>query len=134
MTMAANMIAIDTNIVVRFLVRDDEAQWARVCALIRDRAVYVPASVVLETAWVLRSVHGYSRLELCEGLEQFFGLPNVSVETPERFAFTFDWVRKGLDFADALHLAASEGCESLLTFDRAFAQRSRGAVPKVAKL
>lgn len=134
MTTVANMIAIDTNIVVRFLVRDDEAQWVRACALIRDSAVYVPASVMLETAWVLRSIHGFRRLQLNEALEQFVGLPNVNVETPERFAFTFDGVRKGLDFADALHLAASERCEGFLTFDRSFVRRSKGSTPQVTEL
>lgn len=134
MITATNMIAIDTNIVVRFLVRDDEAQWVRACALIQEGAVYVPASVILETAWVLRSIHGFRRLELNEALEQFVGLPNVNIETPERFAFTFDWVRKGLDFADALHLAASERCDGFLTFDKALVRRSRGSAPQVAEL
>lgn len=128
------MIAIDTNILVRFLMRDDEAQWARVCALIEGAAIYVPASVMLETAWVLRSIHGLRRIEVVEALEQFVGLPNASVETPERFAVTFDWVRKGLDFADALHLASSDNCETLLTFDQQFVRRSRGTTPAVVEL
>ena len=129
-----SMIAIDANIVVRLLVRDDDAQWARAYALIRDTAIYVPATVVLETAFVLRNIYGYRRRELSDALEQFLGLPTVSVETPERFAATFDWVRKGLDFADALHLSSSESCDGFATFDRQFVRFAKGAAPTVSEL
>lgn len=128
-----SMIAIDTNIVVRFLVRDDETQWTRADFLIRNAAIFVPATVVLETAWVLQNIYGYRRLDLNTALEQFLGLPTVVVETPERFAATFDWVRGGLDFADAMHLAASENCERFSTFDRPFAKAAKGSAPPVSE-
>lgn len=127
------MIAIDTNIVVRFLVRDDEAQWARVDALIRDAAIFVPSTVVLETAWVLQNIYGFRLLDLNSALEKFLGLPTVVVETPERMAATFDWVRRGLDFADAMHLVAAENCDSFVTFDRSFLRAAKGSAPPMSE-
>jgi predicted nucleic-acid-binding protein len=128
------MIAIDTNVVVRFLTRDDEAQWAKAHALIRDSAVFVPATVLLETAWVLSSVRGYSHSEVCDALERFSALKNVSVETLERFSVVFAWTRQGLDFADALHLAAAADCERFVTFDRRLVKRGRSLAPPVSAL
>ncbi|WP_337188410.1 type II toxin-antitoxin system VapC family toxin [Phenylobacterium sp.] len=128
------MIAIDTNVVVRFLIRDDEAQWARAHALVRDNEVFVASTVVLEAAWVLRSVHRYSREEIVRALEMFSRLPRVRVQEPERVAAALRMAGEGADLADALHLTAAEGCEAFVTFDRRFARLVAGVQPPVRPL
>ncbi|ODT86683.1 type II toxin-antitoxin system VapC family toxin [Phenylobacterium sp. SCN 70-31] len=124
------MIAIDTNIVVRLLTRD-EAQWARAHALVRDNEVFVASTVVLEADWVLRSVHRYARQEIVRALEMFSRLPRVRFQEPERVAAALQMAGEGVDLADALHLAAADGCEALVTFDRRFARLAAGARPPV---
>jgi len=54
------MIAVDTNVVVRFLVRDDPKQAARAAELIRDNQIWISKTVLLETEWVLRSLYRFS--------------------------------------------------------------------------
>jgi len=54
------MIAVDTNVLVRFLVRDDRKQAARAAALLRSSSVWISKNVLLETEWVLRSLYGFS--------------------------------------------------------------------------
>src|SRR5271165_3450212 len=54
------MLAIDTNLVVRYLVGDDPGQAARARSLIDNNDVFVCTTVLLETEWVLRSVYGFS--------------------------------------------------------------------------
>lgn len=50
------------------------------------------------------------------------GLPGVLVEGASLVAKAMDWVEGGMDFADALHLAAAAGCEGFVTFDKRFAR------------
>jgi len=56
------MIAVDTNVLVRFLVRDDAKQAARAAALIQANEIWVCKTVLLETEWVLRSLYGFPPL------------------------------------------------------------------------
>jgi predicted nucleic acid-binding protein len=78
--------------------------------------------VLLETEWALRSVYGFSVPACAKALSGFAGLPRVTVEDAAIAAKALGWVEKGVDFADALHLAKAEGCEAFVTFDREFAQ------------
>lgn len=53
------------------------------------------------------------------------GLSNVEAEDPGRIAKALQWHQAGLDFADALHLASSQHCEELYTFDKSFAKKGK---------
>jgi predicted nucleic-acid-binding protein len=54
------MFAVDTNIVVRYLVNDSAAQAARARRLVEREDIFVPLTVLLETEWVLRGVYGFT--------------------------------------------------------------------------
>jgi predicted nucleic-acid-binding protein len=116
------MRAVDTNTVVRYLTGDDPAQAEKVRALIGHEPVFVPRTVLLEVEWVLRGVYDMSSKRIIPALRAFAGLPGVSVEDPALVVKAMDWADAGMDFADALHLAAATGCESFLTFDKRFAR------------
>jgi predicted nucleic-acid-binding protein len=112
------MLAIDTNLIVRYLADDHPAQAAAARALIDSEAVFVATTVLLETEWVLRSVYGFSGTACAAAISRFAGLPTVTLEDPMRTATALAGVLEGLDFADALHLSAAEGCETFVTFDQ----------------
>ena len=115
------MLALDTNIIVRYLTADHPEQFAKASALIDGEDVYVCTTVLLETEWVLRGGYRFSREEIIAALTAFAGLPRVNLEDPAVAAKALDWMRSGLDFADALHLAKAEGCEAFVSFDQRFA-------------
>ena len=115
------MLAVDTNVIVRYLTRDDAEQFAKANALIRDEEVFVRATVLLETEWVLRRGYRFSRTQIIAALAAFAGLPRVTLEEPTAAAKALDWARRGMDFADALHLAKAWGCDALISFDQRFA-------------
>ena len=119
-------IALDTNVLVRLLVRDDETQFKTAQVLLRDHAVYLPDSVILETEWVLRFAYDFRPPAVCSALRRTLGLKNVAVDDPMKIAKIIDWHEAGLDFADAMHLAKSEHLQTLKTFDATFAKRSQG--------
>ncbi len=111
------MIALDTNLLVRLIVRDDPEQVGRAAALVRGSACWVPRTVLLETEWVVRAVYGYTPAQTVEALERLVSMENVTLEDHATAALAVEWHRRGLDFADALHLAASRGQEAFATFD-----------------
>ena len=116
------MLAIDTNLIVRYLVGDEPAQAARARRLIDNNAIFVCTTVLLETEWVLRSVYGFSAVQCAKALTDFAGLPRVTLEDPAAAAMALGWMRQGVDFADGLHLAKAEGCEAFISFDQDFAR------------
>jgi predicted nucleic-acid-binding protein len=115
------MLAIDTNVVIRYLVADDPAQAARARKLIDTNDVFVCTTVMLETEWVLRSVYGFTAPQCAQALADFSGLARVTLEDPGAVAKALAGVGDGVDFADGLHLAKGEGCDAFISFDKEFA-------------
>jgi predicted nucleic acid-binding protein len=119
------MLAIDTNVIVRYLTGDHPEQSPRAKALIDGHDVFVGTTVLLETEWVLRSAYGYRPSQVGEALRAFAGLPRVSLEDSALAATALEWMAKGMDFADALHLAKAEGCAAFVSFDRQLAKTAK---------
>ncbi len=115
------MLAVDTNIIVRYLTADHPEQFAKASALIEGEDVYVCSTVLLETEWVLRRGYRFSRDQVSAALTAFAGLPRVTLEDAAVAAKALEWMRSGLDFADALHLAKAAGCDAFVSFDQRFA-------------
>lgn len=120
------MIAVDTNVVVRLLTRDDEQQFQKAAALFARQSIFIPETVILETEWVLRFAYRFESAAICDAFTKLLGLANVKTDRPAVLAQAIDLSRQGLDFADALHLAASQECSRLATFDTAFIKGAKG--------
>lgn len=127
------MQAIDTNVLVRYMTGDEPEQAARARSAIETGDVFVGTTVLLESEWVLRSVYGFAGDKVAAALRAFSGLPGVSVENPALLTEALDLAEKGMDFADALHLGAAAGCETMLTFDHRFIETARNTSIRVAE-
>jgi predicted nucleic acid-binding protein len=121
------MIAIDTNVIVRYLTNDHPQQSPRARKLVDGQDVWVSTTVLLETEWVLRSVYRHTPAQIAVALRQFAGMPRVALENAPLAAQALAWVEQGVDFADALHLAASGHCEAMATFDTEFIKAAKKA-------
>lgn len=121
------MIAIDTNIVVRYLTRDHPVQSVRAREIVDGQPTFVAVTVVLETEWVLRSAYGYKPADVARALRAFGGLPGVTIEDEGAVSTAFDLVERGMDFADALHFGRSDKADGFLTFDRRFVKAAKAA-------
>ena len=127
------MVALDTNVWVRYLTNDDELQARRAMKLL-DQAdsVYLPKTVLLELEWVLRAAYGIKPAIIHRSLLHILGLPTVIAESAGQVAAALDYFAQGFDFADALHLASSDTTEVLYTFDERFVRKGReAAAPSV---
>ena len=120
------MKAIDTNILVSFLVKDDDQQAEAAYRVFKqveaDRQVlFIPMLVVLETVWVLESVYAIKRQEILDCVEELLLMPVLEFEAqPAIRSFVTSARESKADLADLLitQSARFSGCECVLTFDR----------------
>jgi predicted nucleic acid-binding protein len=129
------VIALDTNVLARYLLNDDPDQSSAAAALLKKRQTYTaPPTVLLELVWVL-SVNDCSRSDISRALKHLLGLPNFKPREFEALCRAVQWHEQGIDFGDALHLALSARDEALLTFDQSLAKLAGriGATPGVTQ-
>ena len=127
------MIAIDTNIVVRFLTKDDAAQFNQSVRIFETEDVFIPDTVILESEWVLRFAYSFEANQISHAFKKMLGLPNVTVRNIEQISLAIDWHERGLDFADAMHLAASQNYAGFYTFDSRFVKQAKGLTNCIVK-
>ena len=123
------MIALDTNVLVRYLVDDDaeQAQAARTLleGLTAERSGFVCREVIVELVWVLQRTYGLSRDWIAAVLEDLVATEGLDIEAADDVArAVFRYRRGGAGFADLMIAAAAErsGAFPLYTFDRKAAQ------------
>jgi len=118
---------LDTNVIVRFLVRDDEDQHQRVVSLLRRGAeagetFFIGDVVLAEVVWVLSSRYGVTRDEVATVVRQLAEVEELHFESNDRVVRALHAFSRGRGgFAD--HLIAEQardaGCATVYTFDRA---------------
>ena len=119
------MRAVDTNVLARYYLRDDLTQARIATRILAGGDVFVPKSVMLELEWVLRAVAEQPAGKVAHCFAHLIALPGVTIEDHDQVEDALRHYRCGIDFADALHLAASHACSELLTFDdRGYARRA----------
>jgi predicted nucleic-acid-binding protein len=118
--------ALDTNVLIRFLVADDEKQADMVRVLfkqaeLKQQKLYVPLLVVLEMLWVLESVYRIPRNRILEALQNLLLLPVLSFDGQVALQDFLHSAKNGKeDLSDLLiaYAAVEAGCASVLTFDK----------------
>lgn len=118
------MIAVDTNVVVRLLTGDDAKQAEKARSLFEREEIFLSKTVVLECDWVLRRLYSFQAKQVTKALLALISLPNAQCEDVGAVVEALGWTQKGMDFADALHLASSRRAERFMTFDAKFAKQA----------
>ena len=124
------MPALDTNVLVRYVVQDDSGQLAAAKRLIdrclaESRSLFVPVTVTLELEWVLRARFGYAKDDVLGVLSNLFSASELSFESERALEVALQLYREGpAEFADCVHiaLAAQAGEQPLWTFDKGAAR------------
>jgi predicted nucleic-acid-binding protein len=115
--------AVDTNIVVRLLARDDQQQLQHVERLLEE-GIIVESTVLLEVEWVLRARFRFDRTAIGHALVALRSLPSISFAEPHQVDAAIEWHAAGMDFADALHLAGAADYDEFVTFDEDLARKA----------
>ena len=119
------MIALDTNVLVRYLVQDDAAQ-ARVATKVieslTDKAQgFVGREVLIELVWVLERAYGLARIEIATALDGLLASTELVIECADDLGLAIELYRNdGYGFADLMIVASARraGSKELVTFDR----------------
>ena len=120
------MMALDTNILVRFLVNDDDSQAASVYRLFKQseaqqELLFVPLLVVLETIWVLQSSYNIADADIVAAINQLLLMPILKFDAQSVLQGFIASARESkLDLADLLiaHSAIASHCKNVFTFDK----------------
>lgn len=130
------MTGIDTNVLVRYLAQDDEAQLRAVLALLlkKNATFFVPDLVLVEVDWVLTSLYDWTPDETAEAFGRLLTVHNLVFEDEGRIRGALRAMRQGGDLSDELIVdrCRDRGCKSVATFDKGMARRHPGfaVVPK----
>lgn len=124
------MRGVDTNVLVRFLTRDDATQAARAKAVIQktvaeEGGCHVSVVVLCELVWVLEAAYAFPRRQVLSALEGLLEATQFSIEDRDLARKAVDLYRAGRgDFADFLVGLGNrrDGCRDTVTFDRALAR------------
>ncbi len=128
------MIALDTNVIARFMVEDDPVQMRAARRLIdgltEDRPGFICREVLIELVWLLESVYRLPRRVVGDVVDQLLCSSTVVIEADDAALLALEgYVGGTADFADLMILAAARAaeCEALYTFDRKLS-RQDGAI------
>jgi predicted nucleic-acid-binding protein len=119
------MLGVDTNVLVRYLTRDDKSQYEKARRLIaREVAtgepVLVSLLVLLETEWVLRSRYELAKADIVTAFSALLNTTDLAFEDePSVENAVYSWKDSAADFADCLIEARNRrlGCRATATFD-----------------
>ena len=121
------MIGLDTNVLIRYLTRDDESQYSATMKLLmrRSASFFVADLVLVETDWVLSSLYDWTREEIADAFARLLQIHNLQFEDEDRIRHSLAAVRRGADLSDELLISMSrnQGCREFATFDTAVANR-----------
>lgn len=124
------MRALDTNVLATFFVDDaDDAQAAKqrpAAVVALSERSYVSVTVLLELEWVMRGFYGLSTRDVSRVLRALSSIEHITLEDRDAVLVALDAFDRGLDFADALHLARSSRASGFATFDQRLAKRAKG--------
>ncbi len=124
------MRALDTNVLARFFVDDaDDVQATKqrpaAVAALSERS-FVSVTVLLELEWVMRGFYKLPAKEISRVLRALASIEHITLEDRAAVLVAVDAFDKGLEFADALHLARSSRAAGFATFDKRLAKQAKG--------
>ena len=121
------MIGLDTNVLLRYLLQDDEVQGEKASRAIgraaaRNEPLFISVVVLCEAVWVLESAYGYRKAEIVGVLDELLETGGFEIEQRDLVRTSLgDYRSNKADFADCWIGRTSEahGCGQTLTFERA---------------
>lgn len=129
------MFALDTNVLVRYIMQDDPAQTELVTqyieSLTSDDPAFISSLVLCELCWVLKSAYGASRQDCATAIEAILEVPVFTFDDGEICSRALQsYIAGSADFSDFVirETALSAQCDGVKTFDKN-ALREKGFVP-----
>ncbi len=121
--------AVDTNVLARVMVRDDERQ-AKLADRVLADGVVVGSTVLLELGWLLASRYAVRREGVVKVMRRLIDLPTVHLVDVDAVEWVIDRYEDRGDFADLMHVATvADHADGFVTFDRQLKEDSGPETP-----
>jgi predicted nucleic-acid-binding protein len=127
------MIAIDTNILARWLLRDDEVQLP-IAQRILSQPCWVSWSVFLEVVWLLKSCAKLTRSQIAEVMDALLAMPTIHCDRPGAVLWAVERYRSGADIADMFHIASAGDVAAFVSFEKDLAKKAGPKAPVPVEL
>ena len=114
------MVIVDTNIILRYLLKDNEELYSKATKIIDNNKVYIPTEVIVEVCYVLKKVYNVSKEEIYDAVKQLVEYENVYFQNDETICFAFEiYSKKNFDIVDCLLYAYNKQENNMIyTFDK----------------
>jgi predicted nucleic-acid-binding protein len=115
------MLAVDTNILARWIMRDDEAQ-ASMADTVMAGAIEITPTVLMELGWVLSTIGGMTRGQTADSLAAILSIGTAHIDRRAPLRWAIERYRQGGQLADLVHIACVDAGRAFATFDRGIAR------------
>ena len=126
------MKSLDTSVIVRFIVIDDDQQAQQARETLKAGGS-VPLSVWLETVWVLTSFYKLSRSSVAQSLLAIINMPNMTCPHESGVRWALNRYSERGKLSDYIHIVSSIGTEALMTFDQKMGREAGSNAPNVVE-
>ena len=118
------MIVIDTNIILRYLLEDNEELSKKAIEIIDNNQIFIPTEVIVETSYVLKKVYQEKKDKIYKVIQLLLEMENVNFENKETIELAFKtYAEKNLDIVDCmLYAYAKNEKYEVKTFDNKLAK------------
>lgn len=118
------MIVIDTNIILRYLLEDNEELSKKAIEIIDNNQIFIPTEVIVETSYVLKKVYQVEKDKIYKVIQLLLEMENVNFENKETIELAFKtYAEKNLDIVDCmLYAYAKNEKYEVKTFDNKLAK------------
>ncbi|WP_019518805.1 type II toxin-antitoxin system VapC family toxin [Faucicola boevrei] len=122
------MNTLDTNILARFFIEDNNDKEAQKQPLIAKKLLiqpsYIALTVIMEFFWIIKKVYQLPKEDIITILTTLHNLRTVTFESPEIVYLPIRLYAQGMDFADTIHLLKTQQCDNFYTFDKNLIKKS----------
>jgi predicted nucleic-acid-binding protein len=122
------VIALDTNVLARWILQDDTEQ-ADIAEAILAGPCWVGTTVMLELGWVLLNTAKLPRAAVFGSLTVLLAMPTLQIERHREIRWALSRFKAGGDLADMVHLAAVAKVDQFATFDQKLARMAGSEAP-----
>ena len=122
------MRSIDTNVLARWVMRDDPGQ-TKIADRIIDQPIEITHTVLLEVGWILTSIGRMSREQFADTVVRVLDLETATIQRRMALRWAVDRYRAGADWADVLHIVSTDAGQSFATFDKALLKEAGASTP-----
>lgn len=116
------MKALDTNILIRLITRDDAKQATVAAREAESGEILLLHTVLIEVEWVLRASYKWPRRQIHDALAALIRVENVIADDPAMLDWALSRYAAGADFADMIHLSMAHDAKEFVTFDQRLGQ------------